>query len=251
MKPISLQLYTLRERASKDFVGVLKDVAAIGYKGVEPAGLHGMKPAAVHKVLDDLGLVASSSHCPLPTPENISETVDTAATLGYGLVVSGLGPDDFKTLDAIKATAAKFQASAELLKPHGLRVCYHNHWWEMDKIKGRHGLDIFLELAPDAFSQTDLYWACGFGAVDVPAFVARHASRIPLVHVKDGPLVKGKPHTAVGAGKMDIPACLAATDDSGLDWAVVELDDCATDMTQAVRESYKYLTRAHLAAGNK
>ena len=43
MKPVSLQLYSLREQAKGDFVGVLKAVAEMGYVGVEPAGLHGME----------------------------------------------------------------------------------------------------------------------------------------------------------------------------------------------------------------
>ena len=56
MAPISVQLYTLRDEAAKDFFGVLKTVADIGYTGVEFAGLHGKSAAEVRKVIDDLGL---------------------------------------------------------------------------------------------------------------------------------------------------------------------------------------------------
>ena len=38
MKPISVQLYSLRDEAAKDFKAVVRRVAEIGYKGVEPAG---------------------------------------------------------------------------------------------------------------------------------------------------------------------------------------------------------------------
>ena len=41
MAPISIQLYTLREECAKDFFGVLRTLAEIGYAGVETAGLHG------------------------------------------------------------------------------------------------------------------------------------------------------------------------------------------------------------------
>ena len=41
-KPISVQLYSLREESKTDFPGVLKFVAQAGYKGVEPAGLYGL-----------------------------------------------------------------------------------------------------------------------------------------------------------------------------------------------------------------
>lgn len=98
--------------------------------------------------------------------------------------------------------------------------------------------------------QLDVYWACNFGKVDVPKLLKKHPKRFPLLHVKDGPLVEKEPHTAVGSGKMDIPACVQAADPSVLRWLIVELDDCATDMMQAVRDSYTYLTGEGLAEGN-
>lgn len=251
MTPISVQLYSVREAAAKDFVGVLKKVAAIGYKAVEFAGLHGHTPKDIRKVLDDLGLVASSSHAGLPAPDSASEIIDTAKTLGYTLVITGKGPDDFKTVDAIEKAAAEFQKGAELIKSAGLRLGYHNHWWEMSPVDGRLGLERFLEAAPAVFSQTDVYWACNFGKVDVPALVAAHNSRIPCLHLKDGPLVQGQPHTAVGKGKMDIPAVVKAADPKVLKWLIVELDECATDMMGAVEDSYAYLTSTGLAEGNR
>ena len=72
MKPIGLQLYTLRETAKDDFLGVLNKVAEIGYKGVEPAGLHGYEPNEIRKVLDDLGMVCCSTHGPLVTTDNLN-----------------------------------------------------------------------------------------------------------------------------------------------------------------------------------
>lgn len=251
MKPLSIQLYTVRDAAAKDFIGVLKSIAAIGYKGVEFAGLHGHTPREIRKVLDGLGLVASSSHVGLPTKENRQEMIDTAGALGYKLLITGKGPDDFKTIDGIRKAADEFQAGAELLKGTSLRLGYHNHWWEMSKVGGRYGLDVFLELAPAVFSQTDVYWACNFGAVDVPALVRKNAKRIPCLHLKDGPLVQGQPHTAVGKGKMDMSAVIAAADPKVLKWLIVELDECATDMMGAVEDSYTYLTGEGLAEGNR
>ena len=251
MKPISIQLYTVRSLAEKDFAAVLKQIAKIGYKGVEPAGLHGLKPAEVRKMLDDLGMVCSSAHMGVPSRDNLGEFVDTAKTLGFRTIISGAGPDDFKTPDRIKAAAERFQAAAGLLKPHGLRMGYHNHWWEFDTVDGRLGYEVFLALAPDVLSELDIYWASNFGRVDVPAVLQRHAARVPLLHVKDGPLVQGQPHTAVGAGKMDIPGVIAAADEDVLEWLIVELDECAGDMMQAVRDSYTYLTGSGLAESRR
>ena len=250
MKPISIQLYSVREEAKKDFPGVLKKMAEFGYKGVEPAGLHGHSLADVRRMVDDLGLVVSSTHGARPTCDNVNEIIDTAGTLGCDMIISGMGPDSFKTLDTVKAAAEQFQAAAELALPHGLRIGYHNHWWEMDLIDGQLALETFLELTPGVFSELDTYWASNFGAVDTPALLARQAKRCPVLHIKDGPLVQGEPHTAVGAGKMDFAAVFEAADESVLEWAVVELDECATDMMTAVKESCQYLTDAGLAESN-
>lgn len=250
MKPLGIQLYSVREAAAKDFVGVIRQVAAIGYKGVEFAGLHEHKPAEIRKVLDDLGLVASSSHAGVPTKETRQEIIDTAGALGYRMVIASRGPDGFKTMDDIRKGAEEFQAGAELLKGTGLKMGYHNHWWEMNAVDGRRGLDVFLKLAPGVFSQTDVYWASNFGTVDVPALVRQYAKRIPCLHIKDGPLVQGQPHTAVGKGRMDMAPIIAAANPKVLEWLIVELDECATDMMQAVRDSYAYLTGEGLAEGN-
>ena len=251
MKPIALQLYSIRELAKQDFAGALAQVAEMGYVAVEPAGLHGHSPPEVRKMVDGLGLRVSSMHARVPDAATLAETVDTAKALGCDLVIAGAGADNWTTLDGVKGVAETFQAAAELLRPHGLRMGYHNHWWEMDELDGQLALERFLEMAPDVFSETDCYWAANFGAVDVPALISRNASRIPVLHVKDGPLVRGEPHTAVGAGKMDIPACIGAADEGVLAWLVVELDHCATDMLTAVRDSCAYLTSSGLGEGRR
>lgn len=250
-KPLSVQLYTLRDSAKQDFPAVLRAVAEIGYKGVEFAGLHGHSPAEIRALLDDLGLQVSSSHIALPTAENINELVETEKTLGNTRLISGFGPDDFKTLDAVKRSAEKFQTAAELAQRQGMTFGFHNHWWEFSTVEdNRLVYDVILESAPDAFSELDVYWAA-YGGQDAAEVVAIHKARLPLLHIKDGPLEKDKPHLAVGSGKLDMPAIIGAADPNVLEWLIVELDHCATDMAEAVRQSYNYLVSQGLAAGNK
>ena len=249
MKPIGLQLYSLREEAKDDFVGVLKKVAGFGYAGVEPAGMHGMAAGEVRKVLDDLELLCCSTHGAFPNADHVAQRVDEAAALGTDLIISGLGRDAFKTADACKASVDKLAEAAQLVADAGMKFGYHNHYWELDPVEGRTPYDIILEAVPGMFSELDIYWASNFGKVDVPALIKANTARIPLLHVKDGPLVEGEPHTAVGAGKMDIPACVRAADESVLQWLVVELDHCGTDMATAVHESCKYLIGEGLGTG--
>ena len=249
-KPLSIQLYTLREQAARDFPAVLRTVAETGYKGVEFAGLHGHSAQDIRTLIDDLGLVTSSSHTALPTAENINQLVDTEKTLGNTRLISGFGPNDFQTVDDCKRAAARFQAAAELVKPHGMTFGMHNHWWEFHTVGDRLVYDIVLEAAPDIFSELDVYWAA-YGGQDAATVVATHKARLPVLHIKDGTLEKDSAHVAVGSGKLDMRAIIGAADPAVLEWLIVELDSCATDMTEAVRQSYVYLVGQGLAAGNK
>ncbi len=108
MKPISLQLYTLREAAKQDLPRVLKAVADIGYRGVEPAGLHGHDPKEIARIITDLGMVVSSGHTALPTAENVAQIADTELALGNKYVISGASRDSLGSMDAVKAMAEKF-----------------------------------------------------------------------------------------------------------------------------------------------
>ena len=240
MKPIALQLYTVREQMKQDLPGTLKQVANFGYVGVE--GLPGGQPREAKRILDDLGLKATSLHWAPATPDNIQEIVDAAGLLDIHVVCSGWkNREDWDSPDGVRRIAAGIQESAALLKAHGLIHAYHNHWWEMQDLDGTLGLERFLAAAPDAGSELDVYWACNFGAVDVPALLGRWKTRCPVLHIKDGPLVRDEPHTAVGAGKMDIPAVVAAADEDVCQWLIVELDRCATDIVAAAKDSLDYL----------
>ncbi len=250
MKPISVQLYTVREACAQDFVGTLKKIADIGYKGVEFAGLHGAKPEEIAKVIKDLGLVTSSSHLSLLNKENASQIIEQEQALGNKRLISGIS--NLKTEEDCKRGADQLNAAADLVKPFGMEIGYHNHWWEFDpKIGDRTPHEImFSHVVDNVFAELDVYWVA-MGQADPVEVISSMTDRVPLLHIKDGPLVKGKPHTAVGAGKLDMHAIVAAADPNVLEWVIVELDDCATDMMEAVVQSYEYLTSEGLAKGNK
>ncbi len=92
--------------------------------------------------------------------------------------------------------------------------------------------------------EVDTYWAAVAGQ-DVPALLGRLGDRVRYLHVKDGPVTKDDPMTAVGEGRMPVAAVLAACPSA--EWHVVELDRCATDMLTAVRDSLTWLTSHGLA----
>lgn len=249
-KPISVQLYSLREESTRDFDAVLGRLAAIGYKGVEPFSLFGKSPQAFKRQVEDLGMTVSSSHYPWANRAPLQEVVEVAGALGLSRAAGGFGPEDFADLDAVKRTADTVNGLVEALEPHGIGLFLHNHWWEFNEVDGKPGFRHIAERCPGVQFEVDTYWAANFGAVDVAAEVARVAKRVPLLHIKDGPLERDQAHVAVGDGKMDIAGVIQAADADVLEWVIVELDACDTDMMTAVERSCRYLVGTGLASGN-
>ncbi len=251
MKPISIQLYTVRELAKDgNHAKVLQEIADIGFTGVEGSG-YGLSPKEFRNLVEDMGMVVSSYFGPFPDPDKVQEFIDTAGDLGTSLGVSGFWVPEFESLDAIKMTAERVAPAVTKLKGAGITFGLHNHWMEFEMVAGKWAIQHLVELVPDLHLEIDIYWCAAFGANDPGEVVRSYRNRAHLIHVKDGPLVKGEPHVAVGAGKMDIPGTLAQVDENVSQWYVVELDECATDMMQAVRESYEYLVGNGLASGRR
>jgi sugar phosphate isomerase/epimerase len=246
--PISLQLYSLREAAQENFPAVLKDVADMGYVGVEFAGFHGHSPKELRDMLDDLGLVASSIHGPMPTAENKDEIVETAQALGYTRHVTGFGPQQFETKEKTLEAAATVQRAAEVIAGTGVTLGLHNHDFEfLAQFDGAYGHELLMAHAPDVFAEVDTYWV-QVGGADVCAVLKKLGARAPLLHIKDGPGDREQAMTAVGQGVMDWQTIMQAKW-AGTEWLIVELDRCDTDMREAVAESCRYLVGNGFARG--
>jgi sugar phosphate isomerase/epimerase len=250
-RPISLQLYTLREQSAQDFRVVIERVANIGYVGVEPAGLYGMPPADFRSLVEGLGLRVSSTHLQGRIDGDDAERLgDDAVAIGAPyLVVPFLPPDRFTEADSVKRLAGLINRGVPVAESRGMRLAYHNHNFEFGDVDGRPAFDLFVEaLDPRVVLEVDIYWA-QTGGVDPAALVKRLGPRVPLLHVKDGPCATGEPMVAVGDGRVDVPGVLAAND--AVEWHIVELDDFAGDMWDAVERSYSYLTGNGLSEGTK
>ena len=248
-QPISVQLYSLRDACNDDFDAVLARLAEIGYAGVEPFNLFGSSPAQFKRQVEDLGMRVSSSHYPWANRTDPAKVIDVVGALGLNRAAGGFQPDDFKDVEAVKRTADMVNEIIDKLKPAGVDLFLHNHWWEFVALDEGLPYHMLQALCPDVQFEVDTYWAANFGACDPAEEVARVKDRAPLLHIKDGPLEKDRAHVAVGDGKLDIPGIIAAADPDVLEWIVVELDACDTDMMTAVKKSYTYLTSNGLAEG--
>jgi len=264
MKPLSVQLYSLRELAQKDFVAVLKKVAEIGYVGVEPAGFWNLRPSEFLKIIRDLGLKMFSSHSPWARPGSLGETMELAELLGLKKIVCGYGPNDFQDLDSIKRTAEATNGMQEMLARNGFTLFQHNHDFEFQRLDGRLKYEIYRELCPNVKFQIDCFWSTNLGRENAVDMLKIFRDNTVSIHMKDGicrqnvsgdRMVNGLLERRVelmplGTGDLPIKQ-LVEIIPPAVDTIVVELDYCNVEMVQALEQSYQFMTRNHLAQGNK
>jgi sugar phosphate isomerase/epimerase len=252
-RPIAVQLWTLRDALAADFEGTLQRVAEIGYNAVEIASIPShITSERARAVLDAAGLAVPSIHAPAPVGDDQQRVLDLAAAYGARyVVVPWLDPQRYwRSAEAIRAVVDLLNEASASARAAGLTLAYHNHHFEFEALDGRLPLEMALEtLSPDVLLEIDTYWA-KVGGADPAAVLRGHSARVPLLHVKDGPASDtASPQTAVGAGAMDYETLIPLA--AQAEYLIVELDHCATDMMEAVAQSYTYLTTKGLAHGRR
>ncbi|MBA3529560.1 MAG: sugar phosphate isomerase/epimerase [Propionibacteriaceae bacterium] len=242
---VSVQLYSVRKAMAEDFDGTLGRVAGFGYTQVEPFQFTNFL-AGLREGLTKYGLAAPTTHVGLLKGDQ--DAIFTAATeLGIQTVIDPhVEEARWQSEEDIGQIAADLNAAAARAADHGLRVGYHNHSHELRSvIKGRHALEILADqLAPEVVLEVDTYWAFAGGA-DVVALLGRLGDRVTALHIKDGDGgLDSTKQVAVGAGSMPVWEFIAAAPEA---LRVVELDDSAGDLLEAVRASREYLVAGEAA----
>jgi len=243
--PIGLQLYSVRHAMDLDAPGTLARVANLGFDGVEMAGLHGLQPGEFRSLLDDLGLMLVSAMVGL-SPDGLSgETLEFAAAVGAPWLVVNAWEADFASIDSISRLAASFNRAVEQAAAIGVELGYHNHFWEFSASgAGAAPMAEFVSRMDGGFLELDVYWLSA-ACTDWPAALAPIADRVRTVHVKDGPGTlptadwQVQPMTPAGTGTVDLVGMLAALPRA--EWHVVEFDECAGDVFEAIAASRRFL----------
>lgn len=243
--PVALQLYTVRDETAKDFLGTLEKVARMGYEGVEFAGTGGLTASELKKALEDLGLKPAGSHVGIDQLKgNLDAAIEYNLEIGNKYVVCPYMPED------MRGSASQWRETAKVLseigakcKERGLVLCYHNHAFEFQKFDGQYGLDILYEASdPDCLkAEIDTFWV-KFGGEDPAEYIRKLAGRCPLIHLKDMG-EDGKTFKEVGEGIMDFQAIFKASEESGVQWYIVEQDVCQRPSLESAEVSLKNLKR--------
>lgn len=243
---LAVQAWTIREALAEDAAAACARLAEIGYSQIELFGVTDRLDELV-AATTGAGLSVPSIHAgllSLPDDAAVAEVFAAAQALGAGTVIDPFYRKDIWTdADAVAAAAERLNQIAALGAGNGLQIGYHNHDFELSsKLGDRPALEVFAEqLDPQVALEVDTYWA-QVGGVDAPELLRRLGTRVKLIHAKDGDLsLDNTAQTALGHGRMDVPAVAAAVAELGsVHTVVVELDDTSGDIWQAVTDSLPY-----------
>jgi sugar phosphate isomerase/epimerase len=240
---IGLQLYTVRDESARDFEGVLRTVAGIGFDGVEVFDLHGHEPALVRSWLDELGLVVAGRHAGFALLENeLPALAAELQVLGTDRVALNWIEPPASGEDA-RAVVERIAAIAPRVQELGLQFGFHNHWGELRAFDGVTTIDLLSELPSDQlWFELDLGWAWDAGT-DPVALLERFPGRSPLVHVKDLRSRGSREHCPVGDGAVGYERILPAALDAGVEWLIVEQDEVDGPPFDAVQRSFDAVRR--------
>jgi sugar phosphate isomerase/epimerase len=256
---IALQLYTVRKELEKDMAATFHRLATIGLKTVEtafwPANVTAKEAA---KKLKDAGLKVSSCHVEIPIGDKKAAMLQTAEAFDCKYMIWHGWPEDkrYSSLEGTKELIGIYNEASHFAKSNGLYFGLHNHWWEYrNRVGGRFVYEWLLDgVDKDIFFEIDTYWVKVAGQ-DPAKIIEKFGSRARFLHMKDGPakwndsLPKDNPDpmVALGKGVQNFPAIVKAADDN-IKWMVIEMDVVATDVFQAIEDSYNYLLKNKFAS---
>ena len=263
--PIAVQLYSVRKDLAADFRGTLEKVKALGYDGVEFAGLNGYSAAEIKAMCEEIGLCPISAHVPHHEMKEDAEGVlRTYAEIGCKYVAFPyLTPEYRPGCEKFAEFLEDMKVFGKVARDLGMTLLYHNHDFEFVELDGKYALDVLYEEVPADLLQTELdtCWVKVAG-VEPTEYIKQYSGRCPVVHLKDFEGEKSsnmyaligiksdeskKPSTfeyrPVGSGKQDFPAIIKASEEAGAEWLVVEQDSPSMGLTpmECIEKSRDYL----------
>ena len=270
MGKLAVQLYSIRsyiggkkdKKTGQELVkGVglaqaLKDVSALGYRGVEFAGYYGNDAKTLKAMLDDAGLVACGTHVGRMefSPAKVAQTCEFNRGFGNNLIIcpgGGNFPGKGENLDDfLKRLVDFYNVAAENAAVYGCKVGLHNHTGEFN-LKMKDGTSywdyFFRNTSPNVCMEQDVGWTTCAGA-DPKEQYRKYPHRSPTLHAKENGMGKGvTKFDAIlgqpgqpGATPVDWDGLFPVTDADGVEWYVVECER-HDDTLDAIRPSIEFL----------
>ncbi len=249
---LGAQLYTCRDfcKTIDDIAETLRKVKDIGYQAVQVSGFGPVDYREVAKLLDDAGVICASTHINWDDCLNdIDAVIETHKAWKCPHPAIGGLSNEYHSEDGLKKFLDELPPIAEKLAAEGMDFSYHNHDHEFVRIGEKTWLEELYEKAsPEHLkAEIDTYWITAGGG-DPAAWIRKLAGREPLLHLKDMAIVleEGMPpqrFAEIGEGNLNWPAIIDAAGDSGVEWCLIEQDQCyGRDPFESLAISYRNLS---------
>jgi hypothetical protein len=225
--PIGTQHWCVRKELATDIPGTLQSVASVGFEAVELENAFGKSGAEWRKHLDAAKLKPCGFHHRLDElqGDKLPATIELNQAIGNrNLIIRSLSPETYKSSDLLKKTADAVNDIAEKVRPHKMRVGYHNHTTDFNRIDGEYWWNVFADrTAKDVILQLDTGNASEMAGVKVVDLIRRNAGRTISMHVK--PHSGKDPNAYIGADELDWPAIMTASESAGgVEWYIIEYE---------------------------
>ena len=204
--PIGTQAWCVRKQLATDMPGTLAMVSKAGFELLELENAFGKSGAEWKAALDAAKLKPAGFHHTLAElfPDKLNATIEFNQALGnQNLIIRSLPPAVYNSVDMLKQTTDVINGVAEKLKPHKLRVGYHNHTTDFNRLDGEYWWNRFADLTgKDVVLQFDTGNASEKEGVDVVEILKRNPGRVKSMHVK--PFSKASPNAFIGADELNV-----------------------------------------------
>jgi sugar phosphate isomerase/epimerase len=225
--PVGTQLWCVRKQLATDIPGTLNSLAAVGFDAVELENAFGKSGAEWRKHLDAAKLKPCGFHHRLDElqADKLAAAVAFNQAIGNrNLIIRSFPAEVYKSADLVKKTADAVNDIAEKAKPHNMRVGYHNHTTDFNRIDGEYWWNLFADrTTKDVILQFDTGNASEMAGVSIVDLIRRNAGRTVSMHVK--PFSKKNPDAYIGADELDWPAIMTASESvGGIEWYIIEYE---------------------------
>lgn len=267
--PVAIQLFSVRDEMAQDFEGTIKKIAELGYDGVEFAGLFGKSGKEVNDICKKYNINPISAHVGygelINDPEGVVKAYADAGVKYIAIPALGEelrpgGPDYGSFKEGMTMLAG-------VMKKYGIKLCYHNHDFEFNKLNDEYLIDImYRDLGPEIVEpEFDTCWV-NIAGENPAEYIKKYSGRISVVHLKDFMLFGEKPEQMYellgvnegslkkqarptfefrpcGYGAQDFKAIVAASEAAGASWLIVEQDNPSMDKApiECAEMSVKYI----------
>jgi sugar phosphate isomerase/epimerase len=245
---LALTLYTLRATCQDEgqLGATLEAVKDMGYQAIQLSGVGPIPPETVARLLKAHGLVCCGTHEDLHDyVDRLGEVQHKLKTLGCHYTALSHPGHRFWSASGVESLAAVLNGIGHKCAEMGYRFGYHNHHSEFARFDGRLFLEELIRRTDPGLVdvELDVYWVQRGGG-NPAGWIRKLKGRVPVIHLKDFVIVDDQPvYAEVGEGNLDWKDILAACDEAGCRWYVVEQDEPfgSRPILESVRVSYRNL----------